>query len=175
MSPTQELRTRAEILHHKIQSGDQRSLDRLRALPGYRRATYETLEAAAPTIRRTDCLSVLAAELGFENWPEAKRALDGTGPVDNFGTLLCHPRSSAHLNLWFKTHSEATQARAERDGYLLAYRNHYFVADHYYIADSLQLDPADPDWAAIGYDWARPADPAARTRLYGKLVARLPR
>jgi hypothetical protein len=38
------------------------------------------------------------------------------------------------------------------------------------FVDSMGLDPADPDWERIGRDWARPADCAARGRLYRQLV-----
>ena len=37
--------------------------------------------------------------------------------------------------------------------------------------DALGLDPDDPDWAAIGWDWARPRSPAARRRLYARLLS----
>lgn len=60
------------------------------------------------------------------------------------------------------------------NGYLLACRRQYLVVDGYFI-ESLGLDPNDPDWKAIGYDWVRPSDVAARSRLYPKLVAGLPR
>ena len=36
---------------------------------------------------------------------------------------------------------------------------------------ALGLDPDDADWAAIGWDWARPLHVEARLRLYGGLLA----
>ena len=170
LTATHELRTRAEILHRKIQAGDRHALARLRVLPDYRKASYETLEAAPASIRRADCLTLIAAELGFANWPEAKRALENATPGDNFGTLLCPPHNEHHLNLWYKTHEEAAEVRAARGGYLLAYRRQFFVADWLYVEEALGLDSRDPDWEAIGFDWARPKSAAARTRLYAKLV-----
>ena len=50
----------------------------------------------------------------------------------------------------------------------------WWVVDRYFI-ETLGLDPDDPDWKMIGFDWVRQADVAARTRLYSKLVAQLPR
>jgi hypothetical protein len=64
--------------------------------------------------------------------------------------------------------------RKSGGGYLLAYRNQYFVVDRYYI-ESLGLDPNDRDWEALGFDWVHPRNVAARTRLYAKLVAAMPR
>jgi len=169
-----ELKVRAELLHKRIQSGDARALARLRALAEFRRATPESLAALTPTIRRRHCLAAIAAELGFASWREMKEVMTGEAGSAGFGKLLCPDRCATHLNIWCKTHAEAAAIRKQRSGYLLAYRNQYFVVDRYYI-ESLGLDPDDRDWAEIAFDWAKPLNVAARTRLYNKLVARLPR
>ena len=174
MNATQELRVRAEILHRRIQSGDPGAIQRLRALPDFSRAPVERLRAAAPGIRRGDCLALLARELGFPDWPLAKRALEGDPAASDFGTLLWSTRCTGHLNLWFKTYDEAATVREQTGRYLLAYRHQFVVVDRYYI-ETLGLDPDDPDWNALGLDWVHPRDPQARSRLYRKLVANLPR
>jgi hypothetical protein len=153
MDAIQELRVRAEILHKRLGAGYQRK----------------------------DCLGMIAAEFGFPNWPAAKAAISGGEAVD-FGTLL-YPSASAHINLWFARYDEAAEVRAAQQGclerpgrhYLLGYKKQFLVVDRYFI-ESLGLDPDDEDWHEIGYDWIRPKDPVARTRLYGKLIAlrRLP-
>jgi len=184
----QELKTRAEILHHRIEARDPVAIARLRVLPQFRRLSKspgpleDQLANAAASIRRSDCLTVIALELGFSNWPQASRVISGATadgdpqPMD-FGTLLCPRTSGAHLNRWYRTHEEAVndQARSESRGYLLGYRHQFMVVDRYYVAEVLRLDPDDPAWEAIGFDWVRPKDSAARTRLYAKLVAQLPR
>ncbi|MGH9614097.1 MAG: hypothetical protein ACRD4P_13565 [Bryobacteraceae bacterium] len=172
MDAIQELKTRAEILHKRIAARDGRALARLRALPELRRASDESLTGLAATIRRQDCLTVIAAELGFSNWPQAKAAITGEGDVTEFGTLLY--RGGGHLNQWFARYEEAAPARVASNGYLLAYKRQYLVVDRYFI-ESLGLDPDDPDWIELDYDWVRPASMSARTRLYGKLIAGLPR
>ncbi|MEO8098916.1 MAG: hypothetical protein ABI811_14535 [Acidobacteriota bacterium] len=174
MNPIQEVKTRAEILHRHIQAGDHRALGRLRSLPSFRKTSYEALAAALVSVRRSHCLEVIAREFGFPNWPAAKKTLAGRECAEEFGAILCPKSCGAHFNLWYKTYAEAAEMRASNNGYLLAYRRQYVVVDRYYI-ESLGLDPADPDWAAMGFDWARPADIAARCRLYGKLLVRLPR
>jgi hypothetical protein len=171
---TRELKVRAEILHRRITARESKALRRLRSLPPFRRASDEDLLAAAPGIRRHDCLAVVAAELGFPSWPQAKRVLTGEGPSEEFGTLLSPPRCSGHLNRWYVSYDEAATDRQASRGYLLAYRRHYFVVDRYYI-ETLGLDPDDPDWEEMGFDWARPSSGAARARLYAQLVAGLPR
>ena len=47
MDAIRELKTRAEILHRRIQNNDRRAIGRLRVLPQFRRASYERLAAAA--------------------------------------------------------------------------------------------------------------------------------
>jgi len=175
MDAIRELKTRAEILHRRIQANDHHAIGRLCVLPEFRRASYEHLTAAIGTIRRRDCLTVIAAELGFASWPDAKTAISGDGPIADFGTILYSGHGcAAHLNRWYKTYEEAAADRTESGGYLLAYKRQYLVVDHYFI-QSLGLDPADPDWEALGFDWVRPKSLAARSRLYGQLVAGLPR
>lgn len=164
----QELKIRAEILHKNIQKGV--GLNRLRRLPRLRAKKEAQLREAAKEIRRRDCLAIIAAECGFSNWRQAKIALSGEGPTTEFGSLLCPTRCAIFTNPWFRTYEEAAKARASCQGYLLAHRREFFVVGRSYVA-ALGLDPADRDWAAIGYDWARPRDTAARTRLYAKLVA----
>ena len=151
MDAIRELKTRAEILHRRMQTTNPHA-----------------------TIRRADCLKQVAAELGFPSWPAAKNAINGEGPVEDFGTLLYPRLGAGFLNLWYKTYEEAATVREAKNGYLLAYRRHYLVVDGYYL-EALGLDPADPDWEAMGFDWVRPRDLAARSRLYGKLVQALPR
>ena len=179
MDAIRELKTRAEILHRRIQANDHHAIGRLRVLPELRRASYEHLTAATATIQRRDCLTIIAAELGFASWPQAKTAISGdgsgVGPGADFGTILYSgDHCAGHLNRWYKTYEEAAADRAASKGYLLAYKRQYLVVDRYFI-ESLGLDPADPDWETLGFDWVRPKSFAARSRLYAKLVMRLPR
>ncbi len=169
-----ELKVRAEILQRRLQAGDPRALARLRKLPAFRRASDGDLAGCGAAMRRQDCLALIAAELGFPNWPQAKDALTGEAVPADFGTLLCPRRCGGHINLWFARYEEASAVREARQGYLLAFRRQFFVVDRYYIED-LCLNPDDPDWEALGFDWARPKSVAARGRLYSKLIAGLPR
>ena len=41
--------------------------------------------------------------------------------------------------------------------------------------ETLGLDPDASDWQRLGRDWVRPLDVRARTRLYGELIAKMPR
>src|SRR3954454_18641873 len=98
-----ELKIRAEILHKRIKAQD-----------------------ATATVRRQDCLTTVARELGFPNWPAAKRALAGEATED-FGDLLFPKRCASHFNRWYKTYEEASAIRQELGGYLLPFRRQFVV------------------------------------------------
>jgi hypothetical protein len=68
------------------------------------------------------------------------------------------------LNGWFTSYEEARAARIAEQGYLFPYRHHFFVASAAAV-EELGLDPADPDWERIGWDWVRPLDAEAWERL----------
>ncbi|XXX79340.1 hypothetical protein WMF30_11250 [Sorangium sp. So ce134] len=177
MDPVCELKTRAELLHKRLASNDAEALARLRALPELARADEAALAAAAAGIRRKHCLAVVARECGFSSWERARLALAGEPGAPELGTLL-YGRDGAVLHHWFATYDEARahlEALPEAPrSVLLTYKRHFFVADGAFLA-SLGLDPDDPDWRAIGWDWARPADLAARSRLYAKRLAAMRR
>jgi hypothetical protein len=81
--------------------------------------------------------------------------------------LMYVPRMDAILNRWFTTYEAARASRQAEGGYLLPYRNQYFVT----LAEGIRelgLDPIDPDWALIGWDWVHPADTEAWARLKEK-------
>jgi hypothetical protein len=170
--PVQELKIRAEILHHRAWARDLTALRRLRVLPELAGADEATLRAAASQMRRAHFLAVVAKEWGFSSWEHASRVLSGSENEQDFGTMLYDDESKGTLNVWFAQYDAARvhldEARGtERRLYLLAWRKHYFIAESAFI-ETLGLDPEDSDWRAIDYDWVKPRDPAARRRLYKK-------
>jgi hypothetical protein len=182
LDPVRELKIRAEILHTRVGEGDVGALARLRSLVELRRADGVALAALAQDIRRKHCLAVVARECGFGGWEHALRAFDGDPGETDLGTLLYgrEPGASSGLHVWF-TRREYDEARAllgaaphapgERR-FLLAYKRDLFLADAPFVA-RLGMDPGAPEWAAIGWDWACPADAGARRRLYGARLSAL--
>lgn len=83
------------------------------------------------------------------------------------GPEMYVPRMDAVLNRWFTTYEEARSSLDKESGYLLPYKNQYFVTLGEGVRE-LGLDPDDPDWALIGWDWVRPKDSDAWQRLKGK-------
>jgi hypothetical protein len=177
VDPVHELKVRAELLHHALRAQrppEPATLDRLRVLPEFKKADADTLRTAATDLQRKHCLAVVARELGFASFDQAKRVFEGDASEPDFGTLL-YGTTGGHLNAWFADYDEAHEAHArtstpESRRTLLAYKRHFFIVEHAFI-EALGLDPDDADWAAIGWDWARPEDPEARRRLYGKLLS----
>lgn len=159
------LKAHARILQQQATNQEPVALARMRILE-----ELHGLDAAAVTtkIQRRHCLTVVAWELGFNDWPHALAVLSGPA-VDDFGTLLYAPGCEVHWNIWSASYSEAHVIREQHGGYLLAYRRHFFIVDRFFIA-TLRLDPDDPDWERIGRDWVRPKEPAARQRLYAQLI-----
>lgn len=75
------------------------------------------------------------------------------------------------LNLWFATYAEAKEELDKRSGcYLLFYRQSFFLAGAAHIRD-LGLDPQDPAWQKMGFDWVCPQDQTAKHRLLQQLKA----
>jgi hypothetical protein len=174
IDPVDELKTRAAILHKRVAAGEAAVLPRLRALPEFGKADAATLEDRAPGMRLKHCLAVVAREHGFQSWDHALRVFRGDATERNCGTLLYDASVRGTLNVWFARYEEARAhldevRRARGEHYLLSYQTQFFVVDRHFI-EALGWDPADPDWQKLDFDWARPRDPAARRRLYGKRV-----
>lgn len=175
VDPTNELKIRAEILQKRLASGDGPAKTRLRALSELSKADDGVIAAFATSVQRKHCLTVVARECGFSSWDHAGRVLRGDAAERDFGTLLSDRATGGTLNAWFIEHGEARSHLDERraadaHAYLLPYRRQFVVVDTSYV-EALGLDPNDPDWALIGFDWARPRDRDAWTRLVLKRLA----
>lgn len=76
-------------------------------------------------------------------------------------------RMDAVLNRWFTSYEDARSSLESEGGYLMPYQSHFFVTMGEGVRE-LGLDPDDPDWALIGWDWVRPKDHEAWERLKEK-------
>ena len=82
-------------------------------------------------------------------------------------TSMWVPSMDAVVSRWFTTYEAARASLDAEGGYLFPYGTQVFVT----LAEGVRelgLDPGDPDWARIGWDWVRPADPEAWRRLKEK-------
>ena len=162
-----ELKSAARILHRRAKAGEPHAVSRVAGLRDLRDLDRDSV---ASEVRRRHALTAIARELGFQAWPQVTAALAAEEEAD-YGKLLYPKNADAYWNIWSASHDEASEIRREHGGWLLAYQRHFFIVEPHFIVH-LGLDPEDPDWEAIGRDWARPLDLAARNRLYRELIRR---
>ena len=74
------------------------------------------------------------------------------------------------VNRWFVKYEQARASREKEGGFLFPYKSQFFVTEREAIRE-LNLDPDDPDWELIGWDWVKPLDTAALERLKKKRAA----
>jgi hypothetical protein len=172
-------RARARLLLSHVRGQDatraRAAATRLLRLRSFAACSVDELLAAPARVRLKHALTLVAVELGHASWPELKAACaareHGGSPSAPAAALpaeaLYAPRMAFYLNRWFADHAAARASLDAEGGYLLPYRQQCFVACAEAVAE-LGLDPDDPDWQHIGFDWVRPADPEALARLASK-------
>ena len=125
-------------------------------------------------VRLKHALAVVALAHGYDSWvalkaasehPDASAELESR-PLDA-STLMHTRRMETLLNRWFATYEEARASLEHQEGFLLPYGSQFFVCESEGIRE-LGLDPSDPDWERIGWDWVKPLDRDAWERLSQK-------
>lgn len=152
-----ECKIQASLLLKALRSSDpvkaQQAARRLQ-----RQSEFSTLpisEILKMPFKLKHALTAIARENGFASWQDLKMQIN----------LV----TGGFLNHWFANYAEAKTHLQTEGGFLLPYKSHYFVCDEHKIKQ-LGLDPEDPDWQSIGYDWAKPRNSSASQRLYKKWV-----
>lgn len=150
-----ESKIQASILLKSLHTHDhenaKRAAKRLQRLPEFAALSLEQIIKAQ--VKHKHALAVIAIENGFKSWIDLKSQI----PFIIGG----------YLNRWFASYAEAKSALQIEGGFLLPYKNQFFICESNYIKQ-LGLDPNDPDWRLINYDWAQPANKDAWQRLYRK-------
>ena len=186
-----EARRLLQSLRSQVPGAAVRAAHRFRRLRSFAALTTDQLLREPDRVRLKHALAVLATENGHDSWLAFKRSLEadptraGSGPAAAAGTGSALPTTSrplregeewygrgmdVFLNRWFARYDEARDALTADGGYLLPFRQHFFLCTAEAIR-TLGLDPDDPDWDRIHYDGARPADPVAWQRLRERLDA----
>jgi hypothetical protein len=136
-------------------------------LRSFAAAGIDGVLAERARVRLKHALALLAEERGQASWPELKRTLEAQAALRAAMPPFHSRRLETLLNRWFTDHGEARASLQAQGGYLLPFRRQFFVTEAEGIR-ALGLDPADPDWAAVGFDMVRPLDAAAHARLCDK-------
>lgn len=145
-----ELKTKASRLLKASRAHDVIALQRLHQLELTRTNGWKL----------KDPLCVIAQEYGFETWVDLKTFIEN--PFEKKMT-------SRYLNHWFRNYEEAKEFQSSQGGYLLPYKNQFFVCENHFIED-IGLDSRDPSWQEIGFDWVKPKSPRGLFHLYEKLI-----
>ena len=175
-SELDEYKTQAVLLLKQLRSDDSqlslKAAERFQQLPHLTDITIAEI-AASDQIKLKHALNVIALEHNYGNWSDFKQHLERK---ENFRAklkdqyTLVYPQRCSHImNGWHPNYESAKDELKEIGGYLFPYRNQFFICDTGYIR-VLGLDPYDPDWKLIGWDWVQPADQAAWERLNAKLL-----
>jgi hypothetical protein len=159
----EESKIQATILLKDLRSEDpikiQLSIKRLRILSKFQNNSVTDIINQA---KRKDALLIIALEKGFDSWLQLK---------NYFYRILSSPFEDNYvggfLNLWFTRYVDAKSQQKKQGGYLLPYKKQYFLANEEYIK-ALGLDPFDPDWKLIDWDWVKAKDKNALNRLFQK-------
>ncbi|XXF76290.1 hypothetical protein P2318_24970 [Myxococcaceae bacterium GXIMD 01537] len=169
-----ECKIRASFLLKDLCSGEPeraaRAAERLRVLPAFARLTSGALLARRASVRHKHALAVIAQEHGHASWALLKGALGAEEQPRLDTEAFFAATRGILLNRWFASHAAARASLQREGGYLFPFREQCFITEAGFIS-ALGLDPADPDWARMGFDWVEPLDPAARERLERKLIA----
>lgn len=175
----EEYKIRASILHKQLKRGDpeqaQSAARRFQRLSHLAGLPVQAIVARKDAIQRKHALAVVALENDYTSWADLKHHVERQEKREalrqrSAHTMLYPPRCSGYFNTWYAHHEQARDHLAKEGGYLLPYRHHFFICGRSYI-ETLGLDPDDPDWERIGWDWAQPADREAWERLNARLAA----
>lgn len=150
-----ECKIKASILLKSLYSQDilaaSKAAKRFQRLPEFNNLTFDALRGMG--VKRKHALAVIALEKGFQTWADLKCQL----PFIRGG----------FLNHWFVNYIEAKSYQKENGGFLLPYKNQFFVCDADYI-NHLGLNASDQDWKLIDFDWVNPKSKSSWRKLYNK-------
>lgn len=155
-----ECKIQASILLKSLSSADiktaEKSAQRFQRLDEFSKYSINEILALInekKQIKHKHALEVIAIENKFSSWIDLKIQI-------NF--II-----NGYLNAWFTHYSEAKYYLQSNGGYLLPYKNQFFICNRDYI-NQLGFDADDPDWKLIGYDWVKPLNQSAWQSLCRK-------
>lgn len=108
-----------------------------------------------------DAYALLAKAASFSSWKEMKDSYE-------LSDIFNPPHWSGQWKIWFATRNEALECLKNHAGFLLPYRDQFFICDKDYL-NALGVSADDEDVRKIGRDWTRPLDEEAFLRLIEKI------
>lgn len=169
------LKESASILLKQAHHGNSEAISRFRQL-----RTFPALSAHDSSIltslRIKDALAVVAVENGYDSWTALKAALDAaadTSPLAEIKDQFYPKHFTTYWNIWFATYSQAKKVLKEGKGYLLPFRNQFFIVEEHFV-DSIGIPHTLPEWDEIDRDLVHPKNVKAWLKVmerYGNTIA----
>ncbi len=142
---------------------------RFRALREWQNLDDGSVANRLAVVAMSKCLDLLAIEAGHDGWAQYVAVLQGSQQDEEATELYHFGKSEFNLNVWCPSYEAARiYLETHRGFFLLQYKGSFFLAQEGHIR-GLGLDPVDPDWEKIGWDWVSPKDIEAKDRLRQKL------
>lgn len=160
------LKESASILLKHAQHGNSEAIKRFQQLRTFA-AVSENDAATLASLQLKDALAVIALENGYESWVDLKSALDTaaeTSPLAEIKDQFYPKGFTTYWNIWFAKYSQAKKTLSEGKGFLLPFRNQYFIVEEHFV-DSIGLPHTLPEWKEIGNDWVHPKNVKAWLKL----------
>lgn len=151
-----EVRIRASLMMKAARTGDP-----------------DALACLGPKPKRRTALNTVALEMTGRNYLDL-RALKPRAEPEQRSSVADPARMferhlAQFLNHWFANYEEARLHLEAAGGFLFPFKSQFVVVE----ADVLRnvgLDPEDPDWAAIGWNWVKPSSATAFAHLSTILI-----
>ncbi len=161
--PPYEYRVRAKRLLKQLKQSESEDATleaaaRFQRLQSFSGMTEARVVENRDSVKLKHALAIVALEEGYGSWAALKVSTEDAGPE------MYDPRMDTFLNRWFASYEDARASLKEEGGFLLPYKNQFYVCEGRAIK-MLGLNPDDPDWKLIGRDWVKPRDREAWMRL----------
>ncbi|MFA6468238.1 MAG: hypothetical protein WCW35_05015 [Bacteroidota bacterium] len=133
------------------------AVDRFRQLSSFATLTADD-NNALNDLQLKHAFNVIAVENGYESWNDLKSALDNAAensPLAEIKEQFYPKGFTTYWNIWFAKYSQAKKVLGEGRGYLLPFKNQYFIVEEHFV-DSIGLPHTLREWKEIGNDWVHP-------------------
>jgi hypothetical protein len=162
----ENLKNEADLLLKHAQQADNTAIGRFQQL-----SAFTALTAGDTTVLNSlqlkNALTVIAFENGYQSWAELKSALDHAAeksPLAEINDQFYPKGYTTYWNIWFAKYSQAKKVLSEGKGFLLPFKNQYFIVEEHFV-DSIGLPHTLPEWGMIGNDWIHPKNVKAWLKL----------
>ncbi|MCA1591414.1 MAG: hypothetical protein LC754_01910 [Acidobacteria bacterium] len=149
------------------------SAARFRQIRSFASRSVQQILEIREQVKLKHALAVIAFEHGHTSWRALKEFSETVGQPPLRASTPAPGREmyarglDVLLNRWFASYEDARASLEQHGGFLLPFDRQFFICEPEGIR-ILGLNPDDPDWERIGWDWVKPLDQEAWLRLKQK-------